>query len=150
VNPVKTNSYTNSRQDPQFYDDWVQQPIFSSNPQGQAYPGVNPYNSYNPFASTAVVTAPSTSLGSSFNISQIKGIIDRMGGIDGLMGHVSRIQKVIQSFQQMSPMLKLLMSSFGSKAKTASDWDGLASPNKRRRKTAVRRNSKKTYKRRSR
>jgi hypothetical protein len=70
-----------------------------------------------------------------------------MGGIDGLMGHVSRIQKFIQGIQQMSPMLKVLMGSFGSKAITKANE---ASPKRRRRRTSTRKSSRKTYNRRSR
>jgi hypothetical protein len=152
VNPVKPNPYVNTRPDPQPYDSFVQQPIFSSSYQGQGYPGVNPFDSYNPSVASTALSTPSSSLGSSFNINQIKGIIDRMGGIDGLMGHVGRIQKFIQSIQQMSPMLKVLMGSFGSKATTTAkgSGDGLASPNRRRRKISTRKSSKKNYKRRSR
>jgi hypothetical protein len=50
---------------------------------------------------------------SSFNLNQIKGIVDKMGGIDGIVGTMTRVQKVVASFQQMAPMIKLLLGSFG-------------------------------------
>ncbi|KGE19410.1 hypothetical protein [Paenibacillus wynnii] len=52
-------------------------------------------------------------LGNAANIEQIKGFIDRMGGIDGIVSSMGKVQKVMQSFQQMAPMVKLVMSSFG-------------------------------------
>lgn len=55
----------------------------------------------------------------SFNLGQVKGFVDKMGGIDGIVSTMTRVQKMVSSFQQMAPMLKLLMGSFGG-AKTAS------------------------------
>jgi hypothetical protein len=153
VNPVKPNQQVYTRQDPYYPDGLIEpQPYYNAGYQGQPYPGLTPYNNYNPAAFEAPSTAlaaPSTSTGLPFNFSQMKGIIDRMGGIDGLMGHVTRIQKIIQSIQQLSPMLKLLM---GSKARTAGqgDVDGLTRPARRGRSSPTRRSGKKTYKRRSR
>lgn len=51
--------------------------------------------------------------GSSFNLNQLKGIVDKMGGIDGIVGTMTRVQKMVASFQQMAPMFKLLLGSFG-------------------------------------
>ena len=143
---MKPNQPIDTRQDPFFSDGLVQQPYYGSGFQNpQPYPGVGGYNGLG-----QSLAAPAASTGSSFNINQIKGIVDRMGGIDGVMGHVGRIQKFIQSMQQMAPMIKVLMGSFGNKATTAAklDGDGLTAAGRRRRR---RRNSgKKTYKRRSR
>lgn len=47
------------------------------------------------------------------NMEQIKGIIDRMGGIDGIVNSMGKVQKVMSGFQQMAPMVKLFMGSFG-------------------------------------
>jgi len=52
-------------------------------------------------------------LGNMANMDQIKGFIDRMGGIDGIVNSMGKVQKVMQGFQQMAPMVKLVMSSFG-------------------------------------
>jgi hypothetical protein len=69
------------------------------------------------------------------NLNQVKGFIDKMGGIDGIVGTMTRVQKVVTSFKQMAPMLKLLMGSFGAKAAAKSlDGDGLGGLGKRRRK----------------
>jgi hypothetical protein len=83
-------------------------------------------------------------------MTQLKGIIDRMGGIDGLMGHVTRVQKIIQSLQQLSPMLKLLMGSFGgAKATTARlSGDGLTPVRKNNRRAPAKRPIKKAVSRR--
>jgi hypothetical protein len=143
----------NIRQDPFFSDGLVQQPYYVSGFQGQQpYPGVDGFNSFGPTAPSTSLVTPSASPGSSFNFNQIKGIIDRMGGIDGVMGHVGRIQKFIQSMQQMAPMFKVLMGSFGSKASTTSkfDRDGLSAAGRRRRSASSRKGRKRTYKRRSR
>lgn len=51
-----------------------------------------------------------------FNLNQVKGFVDKMGGIDGIVSTMTRVQKMVASFQQMAPMLKLLMGSFGGKA----------------------------------
>jgi hypothetical protein len=148
VNPVELDQINHTRQVPFFSDGLVQQPYYGSGFQGQLpYPGINGFPGYGP--STAL-TNPSPTIGSSFNFGQIKGFIDRMGGIDGVMGHVGRIQKFIQSIQQMSPMIKVLMGSFGGKAVTKSklDGDGLASAGRHRRKVSSKKSSKRTYKRR--
>lgn len=52
-------------------------------------------------------------LGSLANMEQIKGIVDRMGGIDGIVNSMGKVQKVMQGFSQMAPMVKLVMGGFG-------------------------------------
>ncbi len=67
------------------------------------------------------------------NLNQVKGFIDKMGGIDGLVSTMTRVQKMVSSFQQMAPMLKLLMGSFGGKAASKSlDFDDLDRPRRKR------------------
>ncbi|GAE08385.1 hypothetical protein JCM10914_4676 [Paenibacillus sp. JCM 10914] len=51
------------------------------------------------------------------NISDLKGIIDRMGGIDGLVNNIGKVQKVMQGFQQLAPMVSLLAGAFSKKKK---------------------------------
>jgi hypothetical protein len=46
-------------------------------------------------------------------MDQIKGFVDRMGGIEGIVSSVGKVQKVMASFQQMAPMVKLVMGTFG-------------------------------------
>lgn len=70
---------------------------------------------------------------SNFNFKDIKGIIDRMGGVEGVVSTMGKVQKIMSSVQQMQPMFKLLMSTF-SKAKTADDKDDLVPRRRRRRR----------------
>lgn len=71
------------------------------------------------------------------NMEQIKGIIDRMGGIDGIVNSMGKVQKVMSGFQQMAPMVKLFMGSFGKNkgaagALAAEEDAALYSPNRRK------------------
>jgi hypothetical protein len=71
----------------------------------------------------------------SLNIAQIKQVIDRLGGVDGIMETMGKVQKMVQSVQQMAPLVKVLMGSFGKKKKKSnSDSDGLAPRRRRRRR----------------
>jgi len=96
-----------------------------------------------PFPSPFAGQGPSAGGGSGggFSMSSLKGIIDRLGGLDGIMGTMSKVQKIVQSFQQMSPMLKLIMGSFLGKAKTT-DAGQLPDPPVRRRRNRRRPGSK--------
>jgi hypothetical protein len=77
----------------------------------------------------------------SLNMNQIKGFVDKMGGIDGIVGTMTRVQKMVSSFQQMAPMLKLLMGSFGAKAaaKSVSKGKGYSRKRKNSRKSGSKR-----------
>ncbi|SEC04758.1 hypothetical protein [Paenibacillus sp. GP183] len=55
---------------------------------------------------------------SSINFSQIKGFVDRMGGIDGIVGTMTKVQKFMGTFRQMAPMFKVLFNSVGGKVKS--------------------------------
>lgn len=50
-----------------------------------------------------------------FNLESIKSMVDRMGGIQGIVDNMNKMQKLFASFQQMAPMLKLLFNSFSGK-----------------------------------
>jgi hypothetical protein len=168
VNPVKSHEKVQIRQ---------QDPIYPGNPGyfggqqgGSPYPGLDQSffgGTPNWPAAYTPPQSPSTGGGllgglfgggggagaagsgsGGFNLNQVKGFIDRMGGIDGIVGTMTRVQKVVSSFQQMAPMLKLLMGSFaGAKASAKSvggKYDGLAYPKRKRRK-----NTKRTLKKRN-
>ncbi|WP_258525854.1 aminotransferase [Paenibacillus sp. YN15] len=79
----------------------------------------------------------------SLNMNQIKGFVDKMGGIDGIVGTMTRVQKMVSSFQQMAPMLKLLMGSFGAKAaaNSVSKGKGYSRKRKKSRKSSKKRPS---------
>jgi hypothetical protein len=64
------------------------------------------------------------------NLSDLKSIVDRMGGIDGVLSAMGKFQKFMATMQQFAPMLKLFMGSKGSKADTIHNSKG--SPRRRR------------------
>lgn len=69
-----------------------------------------------------------------------KGIIEKMGGIDGLVNNLGKVQKVMQGFQQIAPMMSLFAGALGAKgAAAASDKEASSAPSRRR--TTVRRRS---------
>lgn len=84
---------------------------------------------------------------SNMNMNDIKGMVDRMGGIDGILATMTKVQKMVGTFQQMAPMVKLLAGSFlGGKAKTNSDddddlFDAPKRKRRRKRKSGARRRS---------
>jgi len=91
-------------------------------------------------ATTAVLPAVATAAKTGFslaNIGELKGVIDRMGGIDGIVNSMGKFQKVMSGVQQMAPMIKLMMGTFGKgKTKGTPDDDDpiYYTPRKRRRK----------------
>lgn len=94
---------------------------------------------------------PGNSLASNFNMNELKNMIDRMGGVDGILNTMQKVNKLMQTVQQMTPMLKLFLGSFG-KAKTTDmyDDDDYYPKRRRRRKrrrkySGSRRKRRKTY-----
>lgn len=69
-------------------------------------------------------------------LSDIKGLVDRMGGIDGILSTVQKVQKVVSSVSQMAPLVKVLLSSFKKSSSDDSDDDSAAEwkPTKRKRR----------------
>lgn len=57
------------------------------------------------------------------NLSEIKGMVDRLGGIDGILTGVTKVQKVVASVSQMAPLIKVLFSSFSKKSKDDKESD---------------------------
>ncbi|WP_144027526.1 hypothetical protein [Paenibacillus selenitireducens] len=82
--------------------------------------------------------APSTGK-SSFSMNDIKGFIDRMGGIDGIVSTLSKVQKVMQSVSQMAPMVKLMADTLlpRKKKKKGDDDDDFPTKRRRRRKRST-------------
>jgi hypothetical protein len=70
----------------------------------------------------------------SFNFNQIRTFIERMGGIDGIVGTMGKVQKMVAGFQQMAPMLKLVLGAFGSKKSAARNAGLVRAPRARRRR----------------
>ncbi|MCP3747109.1 MULTISPECIES: tyrosine protein kinase [Paenibacillus] len=135
---------------------------YSSSP----YPGLDPYNEVPQAGSSGLVPyeAPASitdsavvtpdpvpakggllgGLGNLSNLNEIKGFIDRMGGIDGIVATVGKVQKVMSSVQQFAPMAKLIMGSLPAFGKSASknsatditeELDEYTPPRPRRKKT---------------
>ncbi|MGU3472826.1 hypothetical protein ACLBWT_16980 [Paenibacillus sp. D51F] len=105
-----------------------------------------PATSIGPLATLeAAAPAAKGGLFSLDKLSDIKGFVDRIGGLDGILGTMTKAQKIIGSFQQMAPLMKVMMGSFGKKGSDKSklvnleddDWK----PSKKRRKNKKRRPS---------
>lgn len=133
-------------------------------PYTQYYPGVNPYeikaeaSSLVPISppaasptTTATATTPVTvtatpkATGSGLslpNIGELKDIVERLGGIDGILATVGKVQKVMQTFQQFAPMAKLIAGFLpGGKNKSNGDGDQMDEYKPRRRKSGSRKKS---------
>jgi hypothetical protein len=115
-------------------------------PGGPGGPGGNFFGGGAPVAPPVSVEAPASSSGFSLaNIGELKGMIDRFGGIDGIMSGIGKMQKVVGGFQQMAPMMKLVMGilPFGKGKKGGSaadkDYEEYSPPRsrKRRKKTTA-------------
>lgn len=86
----------------------------------------------------------SSSLLSGFNFKDIKGFVDRMGGIEGVMSTLTKVQNTMKTFQQMAPMLKLLIPKLGG-AQSASVDDDDGYYRRRRRRGGNRRRKRSSY-----
>ncbi|MDR6884337.1 aminotransferase [Bacillus sp. 3255] len=84
---------------------------------------------------------------SGINLKQISGFVERMGGIDGILGTMGKVQKFMSTFQQMAPMVKTIFGSIG-KGKVASDdsIEVFRPKRKRRKKSGTARRRKGGYK----
>lgn len=144
-----------------------------SYPSGQ-YPGINQpdvememkaqsssITPYSPQAYGSSFTPPSSipSAGKSGgfsmpNINDIKGFIERMGGVEGIIATMGKVQKVMQTVQQFAPMAKMLTgllpgASKGSASDDEFDYSEYK-PRRRRKKTKKRVKSKTPVKRKKR
>lgn len=93
------------------------------------YPGMGSFTgtgSMNIPYGTQQVTTPASGGSSGFSMDQFKNIFSRMGGLDGIIGTMGKVNKLVQGFQQMSPLLRLMMNSFlgGATAATSTDKSG--------------------------
>jgi hypothetical protein len=89
-----------------------------------------------------------SSMLSGINVTQIKGFVDRMGGIEGIIGTMTKVQKVMANLRQMAPMLKLLFNSFGKVKSTRTVHNNLPLRRRKRRKksgSAPRKSGKNSY-----
>lgn len=70
-------------------------------------------------AETTVVAAKGGLPFNLSNLSDLKAIVDRMGGIEGVLATMGKFQKFMSTVQQVAPMIKLLMGNKGNKTSTA-------------------------------
>lgn len=111
-----------------YYNRRPQQHRSLTDPYNQSpYPGVNPYtdvpeagaSSLMPYQPQTLMPDPVVEaspakagvLGGLAGLGEIKGFIDRMGGIDGMIATFGKVQKVMSSVQQFAPMAKLIMGA---------------------------------------
>jgi hypothetical protein len=115
--------------------------------QGEgSLPNTNyPYNGYPQGENFLVPSQPpaqNPSFLGNLPVKDIKNFVDRMGGIDGIRSMVNKMNSMFKSLQRMTPMIKLLMTSF-SKAKTT-DLEGHNYSRRRRRRRRRRKTSSKS------
>lgn len=112
-------------------------PGLGGNPYGELVPRPNfPVAPSSNFPAAPGGAGGAGGLLGNFNFAQLKSIVDKMGGIDGIIGTMSKVQKIVGQFQQVAPMLKVIMGSFGKKAATKADAN-LPPVRRRRRKKRV-------------
>ena len=97
---------------------------------------------YVPPAPSAVATATEQSPKKNiFSMDNLKGMFDRVGGVDGIVATMGQAQRVMASVQQFAPMAKLLMGSFLKKK----DSDEVIDNTPRRRRRKKRRSKKRSH-----
>lgn len=104
---------------------WNQPPLDNGN---EIYPGLGdpfagPPALINPVAATQFqpqVQKSANAKPSLFsNIGEWKQLLDRMGGIDGVLGAMGKLQKFASTMQQMAPLLRLFIGKGGGAATAA-------------------------------
>ncbi|WP_128895828.1 hypothetical protein [Longirhabdus pacifica] len=128
-----------------------------NNPGGNGYPGLPPFGGGSQFgdqfpfsgnpggggSSQGGGSPPAKSgsgSGSNFSFNDVKNIMSRMGGVEGMMGTFNKVGSFMQSMQKMSPMLRLLLGSFLGKTSATSQNTRRKRKRKRRRNTTSNRN----------
>lgn len=89
-------------------------------------------------ATTEIVHTASerSGIASWLNMNQIKGFIDRMGGIEGIVNTFGKVQGFMKSVSQMAPMIKMLYSTFaGGGAKGGINSTKSSTKSKRKKST---------------
>ncbi|NDI35999.1 hypothetical protein [Chengkuizengella sediminis] len=131
-------------------------------PANTNYPPAVPYNGaqtpFNngaqaaPFNETRDLNLPvqsSTPTGGGSNplanlpIGDIRAMVDKLGGVEGIFNTINKMNGFMKQLQQFSPMLKLLLGSFGkgAAAATAAEAALLEDRSRRRRRRRKRRKS---------
>ncbi|RAP74394.1 hypothetical protein [Paenibacillus montanisoli] len=68
------------------------------------------------------------------SLNDLKGVVDRLGGIDGIVTTMAKVQKVVGSITQMAPLIKVLATSLKPEKKGAIANDDDDAPKRRKRK----------------
>lgn len=97
---------------------------------------------------TEVVTADRAGgIASLLSFNQLKGYLDRMGGIDGIVNTFGKVQGFMKSVTQMAPMIKMLYNTFGgSKTKGGINSAKASTPKSKRKASNKKKNSVTTKK----
>jgi hypothetical protein len=103
-------------------------------PTQDILPTVIPESTAELIETTASAKAGGFSLANLPKLDEIKGFVDRIGGIDGILTTVTKVQKVMSSVSQMAPLVKVLMGSFKKPSKSDDDDEVEWKPKRRKRR----------------
>jgi|GEM_PF-1454861 len=78
------------------------------------------------------------------NIDELKGLVDRFGGLEGILSTVTTVQKVVSTVGQIAPMVKVVTGVLGKKNSTAQTTDDTPIAARRRTRTTTRPRSTRT------
>ncbi|MBW5445741.1 hypothetical protein GE107_06635 [Cohnella sp. CFH 77786] len=109
---------------------------------GEMYPGLgDPFAGPPAFANPKVLPGPGNAKpGFLSNLAEWKLMLDRLGGIDGVLTTMGKLQKIVTTMQQMAPLLRLFIGK-GAAVKAADASGGARRNRKSRRKKRSRRPS---------
>jgi len=71
-----------------------------------------------------------------FNLGQLKMFIDRMGGLDGILNTIGKMQRLFGTMQQLAPLVRLLLAK---KSSTSDAEEELEAPRRKRKRGGQRR-----------
>lgn len=115
------------------------------------YPGLG-----DPFAAPSIPDNPTVipspgsnkSAGLMSNLADWKQMLDRVGGLDGVMNTMGKLQKIFSTMQQMAPLLRLLIGKGQSASATAASVRHRSPRRKRRKYASTRKSTKRSGRRR--
>lgn len=114
-------------------------------PYGGGYPGTPPPMGYGTETYSEFLPAPAPAKSANplanLKFQDIKTWIDRMGGIDGILNTINKMQRVMQTIQQFAPMVRMLLPKADSASADDDDDDEYY---RRRRRRAKRRKYRRT------
>lgn len=79
------------------------------------------------------------------NIDELKGLVDRFGGLEGILSTVTTVQKVVSTVGQIAPMVKVFSGVLGKNKNSGGEAEAASIPARRRvRSTRPQRSTKST------